>query len=221
MSSGPVVPSHSHMGPDRTAWFCYSAGNGGGERQPDGGQPVVVGVRIRRRLLDAAQRLVDAPGQRVGGHRRRSLVLSLFLGDTPQLDALSDLSQDAVGILVARGVRRRPLVHPLQSNSGVFLSFLRAFNSWLLSKKRGMNGPRGEKDNSSARFFSSASCWAGRRGGRSSSSIVRRGGGGGGGGGGQYMGEDSSEDREQGEQEESAGPGAGAGGREAVSSVTG
>lgn len=108
-----------------------------------------------------------------------------------------------------------------ESNSGVFLSFFRALTNWLLSKKRGINGPSGERESSSASLFTSALCPC--RPGlseRDNSSFVGRGGGGGGGGGGE-MGDASSEDREQGEQEESAELGTGSGGRDAVSAVTG
>lgn len=105
--------------------------------------------------------------------------------------------------------------------SGVFLSLFRALSSWLLSKKRGMNGPSGERDSSSAALFPSAfwTCLAGLPVGESSS-LGGRGGGGGGGGGGE-MGDPRSEDREQGEQEESAGLGTGSGGRDVVRAVTG
>lgn len=108
-----------------------------------------------------------------------------------------------------------------ESNSGVFLSFFRALTSWLLSKKRGINGPSGERESSSAALFPSTFCPC--RPGLSdgdNSSFVGKGGGGGGGGGGE-IGDASSEDREQGEQEESAGLGTGSGGREAVRDVTG
>lgn len=108
-----------------------------------------------------------------------------------------------------------------ESNSGVFLSFFRALTSWLLSKKRGINGPIGERESSSAALFPPA-FWPFRPGlpEGDNSSFVGKGGGGGGGGGGE-MGDPSSEDREQGEQEESAGLGTGSGGRDAVRAVPG
>lgn len=108
-----------------------------------------------------------------------------------------------------------------ESNSGVFLSFFRALSSWLLSKKRGINGPSGERQSSSAALVPSTfcPCRPGLPEG-DSSSFVGKGGGGGGGGGGE-MGDASSEDREQGEQEESTGVGTGSGGRDAVRAVTG
>lgn len=109
-----------------------------------------------------------------------------------------------------------------ESNSGVFLSLLRALTSWLLSKKRGMNGPSGERGSSSAALFPPWAFWPGRPGlaEGDNSSFVGKGGGGGGGGGGE-MGDPSSEDSEQGEQEESAGLGTGSGGRDAMRAVTG
>lgn len=107
------------------------------------------------------------------------------------------------------------------SNSGVFRSFLRALTSWLLSKKRGINGPSGERASSSDTLFPSAFCP--RRPGLpegDSSSLVSGGGGGGGGGGGE-IGDARNEDKEQGEQEESAGLGTGSGGSDAVCAVVG
>lgn len=108
----------------------------------------------------------------------------------------------------------------LESNSGVFLSFLRALTSWLLSKKRGINGPSGERGTPSAAFFLSAFLprWAGAVVG-DTSSFTGKGGGGGGGGG--EIGDPSSEVSEQGEQDESAGLGTGRGGSDAVRDVTG
>lgn len=71
------------------------------------GQPVVIRVRVWGGLLYAAQRLMDAPGQGVGGGRELPLVLSLFPGDPSQFDPLANLSQDAVGVVVVSGGRRQ------------------------------------------------------------------------------------------------------------------
>lgn len=86
-----------------------------------------------------------------------------------------------------------------------------------------MNGPSGERERSSVALFPSAfcPCQAGLAEGESSSLVGRGSGGGGGGGGGGEIGDASSEDREQGEQEESAGLCTGNGGRDAVRAVTG
>lgn len=84
-----------------------------------------------------------------------------------------------------------------------------------------MNGPIGERETASATSFPSAFCP--RRPGLPEGdawSFVG-GGGGGGGGGGDDIGDASNEDREQGEQDESAGLGAGSKGRDAVRPATG
>lgn len=74
-------------------------------------QAVVIWVRLWWSLLDAAQRLMDAPGQGVGGDWELSLILPLFSWDTPQFDSLSDLNQDAVGVFITLGRRQGPLVN--------------------------------------------------------------------------------------------------------------
>lgn len=82
-----------------------------------------------------------------------------------------------------------------------------------------MNGPSGERESSSAAPLPSPLCPC-RPGLLDGDGSSLAGGGGGGGGGGEIR-DARNEDREQGEQEESAGLGTGSGGRDAVRAVTG
>lgn len=77
-----------------------------------------------------------------------------------------------------------PLLHCEDSREDVFLSFLRAFTSWLLSKKRAVNGPRGLSALGWDTGLPSCPCP-----GMDMSSREGRGGGGGGGGGGGEIGD--------------------------------
>lgn len=54
---------------------------------------------------------MDAPGQWVTGGWELSLVVSLFMGDTPQFDPLTNLCQNAVGVIVSLGRKQGPLVN--------------------------------------------------------------------------------------------------------------
>ena len=70
------------------------------------GQALVLRLGLGRGLLDPAQGLVDAPGQRVGRVGEAVLGLALLLlGPGPHLlqpDTLPDLGQDVAAVVVVR-----------------------------------------------------------------------------------------------------------------------
>lgn len=74
-------------------------------------ETIIIRVCLWWSLLDAAQRLMDAPGQWVTRGWELSLVFSLFSGDTPQNDPLTNLSQNAAGVIVSLGRRQGSLVN--------------------------------------------------------------------------------------------------------------
>lgn len=62
---------------------------------------------------------MDAPGQGVGGGQVGVLLL-LFPRDAPQFNPLSDLNQDAVGVVVAFRRGEGPLLHFSQMKAASF-----------------------------------------------------------------------------------------------------
>lgn len=105
------------------------------------GEPVgVVGVGVGRRLLDAAQRLVDAPRQGVGGGPQSSLLLALLPGHPPQFDSLANLNQNAVGVIVALGRHQAPLVHLPQVEAAPLQGGQHLVHGWAHCRREGGGG---------------------------------------------------------------------------------